>query len=1257
MAATGAGPILDRLEAQYARTVAGVLADVADAYARQITEADGDLTAAYDVAGIRDLWAARLDQLLAPLLEVYDRAVGWLATGMGAPVPAGWLDLPTVPTADLPAPVRAYLEAEREVLAGVGDRLAATARAQLAAGLAAGETPEELTARLLTAFNATEGAQLGESRAQMIAETEATRAWNTAAVDAAHALPEDQRPQVKQWRTRGDGRVRAAHRAANGQLRLLDEPFNVGGAQMQQPGDPSAPLRLTIRCRCTVAFAHAETDLRTETSTPDVTSESQEPSRAEFSDARETTVDQQTGAMIALVPTEADAARLALDGGAPPGELHLTLLALGVAEPWTADQRTELTRLLRDRAEHTGPITARLFGAAHWNPASDDPAWVWSAEDDRDTDGPRLADAHALALDAMENTHERPELPAQYTPWAPHVTAVYSPDPALLGELEARLGPITFDRLRVAFAGEYTDIQLSAPEPEPVVEAATDTADATELAETVLEAPANVATWTTPAPAALAYESQETGDGRLVTPGALYWEGAGPWPLQYADQMLEGHEGAELAGAIEDMERDAPRITGAGVLYLDRPAGWEAAHLLAEGAPLGVSVDLDNVDLEVLDRTTTDAGDGELVLTASLSRVSAMRLPDGGWHLTATTPTGLAASGTTVVGTSRRVQLYTGPGGQIAPRAAGDLAAALGATLTPAGAALAASAGDPDPGTTEGRVVHTQRAGELLMRITRGRVRGATLVSMPAYATARIVLTDAEEVRELFGLTASASPAVKVTARQVAGAVATAAHRGPSRPAALAASLGAPTSAVTAALTAAVKDGRLVRHGPAGYLPAAASGDLSLPISADTDGRWDIDAAATRVLQWATRDGRVSPSRLGRAFLYRHPDHDAATLDAYGLMIADVIDGELRIVPAAVTSAALALTMLPPGDAGPVRERIEDLYARLSTELDDPTLRPPWHPHDQDPEGDADGGLMASMWRAMQQAPPMPAAWFAEPTREELPPGSGAIHVKEGRIWGWVAQAGEPHAGFPGQRLTIESLGDIDLSRFLRQRFELDDGSSVRVGTITMNVGHHRDGAECETAACQYDDTRTVAGIVTVGMNERGMWFAGAAAPWLSTWDQQVFKATQLSYHMQQGDDGRWQLRAVLSVPVPGHASPLTAADTTGRTPLPSASELLVAAVAERAHLALTAAAAIAPPPPAVPAPRSATAPDTSPPAAAKAAEPHGDSAELTAEIAALRAALTNPAIVDALAAALDQRATDRRAEADRLAAALTTTR
>ena len=285
----------------------------------------------------------------------------------------------------------------------------------------------------------------------------------------------------------------------------------------------------------------------------------------------------------------------------------------------------------------------------------------------------------------------------------------------------------------------------------------------------------------------------------------------------------------------------------------------------------------------------------------------------------------------------------------------------------------------------------------------------------------------------------------------------------------------------------------------------------------------------------------------------------------------------------------------------------------LAEALDDPDLKAPWDDAD-DSDSDDMEELEASAWTAMRQADPMPAAWFQEPTLEELPPGSGGVHYSNGRIYGWVAQTGEPHAGYPGKKLTIESLGDIDLTHFLRARFQLDDGSTVRAGAFTMNAPHHRDGAECESAACQFDDTRTVAGIVTVGMNDRGMWFSGAAAPWLSEWDRSVFQACQPSYHMKQGRDRRWQLRAVLSVPVPGHSSPLVAAS-----------------VAERSNMALaaSAAAALAPGGRPEPARLIASSRPTALPEPAETAAPTPEE---------LVAALTDPTVLDALQTALATR-------------------
>ncbi|MFD7573279.1 phage minor head protein [Streptomyces sp. NPDC055893] len=1109
---------LDAAEEDVAREAADVLAEVAAEYATALEAATELVAARFSVSRIAAMWTARVPRLVRRLLGIAETAATRAAEDVDAPLPDGWDDLPgRYEDGTLPSQLGDYVTTTEHLLRAVGDRLAAVAVEELAAGVSEGQDVEQLRARLRAAF-AREGAQLGEVREERIARTESGRAWNMATLAAAQALTGPDRPLVKQWLTRRDPRVRDAHDDVNGQLRLLDEPFSVAGVSMAAPSDPTAPPELVINCRCVLAVARAEQAAAYEPSAP---------VRGRAFDSEESTVhpvtaaadgSHRTGAMIALMPTEEDAERLALDGGEPAEELHLTLFFLGEGADWEEERRAELIANLRAQVqEHglqDGLVHARAFGANHWNAGSDTPSWVWAVGDDRDRpDGaPTLESARWAATYALEDRHG-PDIPVQHSPWQPHVCAAYSDDPALLAALEERLGTVTFDRLRVAFAGDYTDIPIG-PTEAPM-----------EPAETTA-AGMPTRSWSTPDDTALAFENEQTGDGRIFAPGSLYWE-TGPWPLQYADEMLMGHEGAELAASIETLGRDGDRITGTGVLYTNRQAGADAAQLLDEGAPLGVSVDLDDVDVEFVDRTMSEGEDEFIVLAASLPSMSVMRLQDDAWMITASTAPEWTASAGSLSRAQHAVQLITGPGGTVS-------ADALRAAFTSTGI-LTAAAGDPDD-PDGGVVVHSERTGDFLLRITKGRVRGATLVAMPAYDRARIVLDPVEEEDQAAAAMTAAAPSeahqrvldyvsaspVPVGAREIATA------------------LGISMESARGHLNRAAEAGRLVRLAPGLYV-----GSSTLP------------------------------------------------------------EGP------AVTAAALA------------------------ADGEDPGLTQ----------------LVASAWTAMQDLPPMPAAWFREPTDEELPPGSGGVHYAAGRIFGWVAQAGEPHAGMPGRNLTIDSLGEIDTTHFLRARFNLDDGSKVRAGAFTMNAGHHRDGAECETVSCQWDDTRTVAGIVTVGMNSRGMWFSGAAAPWLAEWDRTVFTGCQPSYHMRQGSGGTWQLRAVLSVPVPGHSSPL------------------LASVAERSNLALAASAAnIADSRPdtvpahlatvSVPVSSALSAPPVSADADQLGHRPDTVSVQHGGDtVEAMAALLTSPVFLDQFATALADReavrAEEAQAELERLTAAV----
>lgn len=84
-------------------------------------------------------------------------------------------------------------------------------------------------------------------RTELIARTETMRASNAGAT----ALYRNWGVKQKEWLATQDNRTRDSHAEANGQVVGIDEPFLVGGAQMQQPGDGNAPISEFANCRCT----------------------------------------------------------------------------------------------------------------------------------------------------------------------------------------------------------------------------------------------------------------------------------------------------------------------------------------------------------------------------------------------------------------------------------------------------------------------------------------------------------------------------------------------------------------------------------------------------------------------------------------------------------------------------------------------------------------------------------------------------------------------------------------------------------------------------------------------------------------------------------------------------------------------------------------------------------------------------------------------------------------------------------------------
>ncbi len=303
--------------------------------------------------------------------------------------------------------------------------------------------------------------------------------------------------------------------------------------------------------------------------------------------------------MVALVPSQADLKRLAVDGGDAPDQLHLTLAYLGDdVTRWPQENVDALHAEVRDLLSG-GPIEARVMGHAMFNPdggpdGDREPCMVYLVGD---TD--RISPMRNHLAGLMEN---KINVPSQHEPFLPHITGGYGLDPEAL----SYTGPVTFDHVRVAMGDDITDYPLTEQE-NAMPEEITTAEDANGYnANLVNDSPGIPVRFPV-----LAVEGLSTSDGRYIEPGAL---GTRPLPLPILAQTETpvgggGHDGAQVIGRL-DTARRVPgpsvvsKITGKpfpegtfiweGTGHIDPDA--PAANLARKGYLTGNSVDLSEIE-------------------------------------------------------------------------------------------------------------------------------------------------------------------------------------------------------------------------------------------------------------------------------------------------------------------------------------------------------------------------------------------------------------------------------------------------------------------------------------------------------------------------------------------------------------------------------------------------------------------------------------------------------------------------------------
>lgn len=150
--------------------------------------------------------------------------------------------------------------------------------------------------------------------------------------------------------------------------------------------------------------------------------------------------------MIALIPSKEYLAKLAVEGGEPEGQIHLTLTFFQGASTWDDDKKGKLLELVDSELPEDN-VEGEVFAHAEFNP-SGDKSCVTYLVSQLPVD---IEDFRDRIIDAMKIEEKFPQ-------WIPHITAEYGTD---IDKLEYT-GPVSFDIMRVSIGTEQYDFPLTS---------------------------------------------------------------------------------------------------------------------------------------------------------------------------------------------------------------------------------------------------------------------------------------------------------------------------------------------------------------------------------------------------------------------------------------------------------------------------------------------------------------------------------------------------------------------------------------------------------------------------------------------------------------------------------------------------------------------------------------------------------------------------------------------------------------------------
>lgn len=269
------------------------------------------------------------------------------------------------------------------------------------------------------------------ARAATIAGTETVSALNYGKLTGFDAAGQ----KSLMWVTRRDGRVRHTHAKADGQVRQGGKAFEVGGYELKYPGDPDAPAKERVMCRCTLAAAG---DSGSESDNGKALGK-QSPGH--------------TGVMVAFYLDPEVAVQLTQPGGETPDALHMTLAFLGDSTEMESGTESQLYQLMSEFAAGQNVLEGTVSGIGLFNNSEEGDTNALYAS----FDSPGLPSFREQLFKLLEANGI---VPVQTHGFTPHITLAYIPKGDPIPDIELPSLPMIFTCVTVKWGDKRTDFYI-----------------------------------------------------------------------------------------------------------------------------------------------------------------------------------------------------------------------------------------------------------------------------------------------------------------------------------------------------------------------------------------------------------------------------------------------------------------------------------------------------------------------------------------------------------------------------------------------------------------------------------------------------------------------------------------------------------------------------------------------------------------------------------------------------------------------------